>query len=283
MRSEGVVDRPAPAARGDHVCWVYEDTASFAAVAARFLADGLARGERLLFVGHAEGIAALRQPDTALPSVDSLVAGGVLAFVAVEGAYRTGHFDVDRQLQFYDAVTRRAVDDGYTGLRVVADVTPLAGQDDLVRWEHLADEFFAAGPGMSAMCAYRRGEVSPAVLAAAAAVHPQVHPPDDIPPFRLWFDDGGLALAGTLDAFDADALLQVLLASHVAGPVVRLDLSRVEFADAAGCRALARWSQALQRRSARLELVGASRLFRRTWLVLGLDRVSDVTIQAAGS
>jgi anti-anti-sigma factor len=282
-----VVDRPAPAARADHICWVYHDTSSFAAVAGRFLGDGLARGERLLFVGDAQGIDALRQPDTPLPGVDALVAGGVLELVAVEGAYRTGHFDVDRQLEFYDAVTRRAVDDGYTGLRVVADVTPLAahgtGQADLVRWEHLADEFFASGPGMSAMCAYRRSGVTPEVLAAAAAVHPQVHAPDDVPPFRLWFDDGGLALAGTLDAFDADALLQVLLASHVAGPVVRLDLSRVEFVDAAGCRALARWSQALQRRSARLELVGTSRLFRRTWQVLGLDRISAVTIQVAGS
>ena len=287
MRYQGVVDRPAVAGPGDHLCWVYEDTPSFAAVARQFLADGLARGERLLFVGDSAGIDALRQPDTTLPGIDGLVARGVLELVAVEGAYRTGQFDADRQLTLYDVVTRRAVDDGYTGLRVVADVTPLAAdagrQADLVRWEHLADDFFASGRGMSAMCAYRRAGVDPAVLTAAAAVHPQVHAPDAVPPFRIWFDDGGLAVAGTVDAFDADHVLRVLLASHVAGPVVRLDLSRVDFVDAAGCRALARWAQALQHRSARLELVGTSRLFRRTWQVLGFDRITDARLEPAGS
>ncbi|MCW2577785.1 MAG: hypothetical protein JWR66_3815 [Modestobacter sp.] len=281
------MDRPAVAGPADHLCWVFDDASSFAPVARQFLADGLARGERLLFVGDAEGIDALRQPATVLPDVGELVARGVLHVVPVDGAYRTGQFDADRQLEFYDGATRRAVADGYTGLRVVADVTPLAvdpgGEADLVRWEHLADDFFAHGPGMSAMCAYRRGRVDPAVLAAAAAVHPQVHAPDDVPPFRVWFDDGGLAVAGVLDAFDADHALRVLLASHVAGPVVRLDVSRVEFVDAAGYRALARWAQALQARSARLCLVGTSRLFRRTWQVLGFDQLTDAIVEAAGS
>lgn len=282
-----MVDRPAPAGPADHLCWVYDDPASFAAVAGQFLADGLARGERLLFVGDAEGIDALRSPGAALPGVDALVDRGVLELVPVEGAYRPGQFDPDRQLAYYDEVTRRAVADGYTGLRVVADVTALAAetadQADLVRWEHLADEFFVHGPGMSAMCAYDRGRVDPAVLAQAAAVHPQVHAPQDVPSFRLWFDDAGLALAGTLDAFDSEAALRALLASHVDGPVVRLDLSRVEFIDAAGCRVLARWAQALEHRSVRLELVGTTRLFRRTWQVLGLDLVTDVGLEGTGS
>jgi anti-anti-sigma factor len=238
-------------------------------------------------VGDAEGLDALRETDPALPALDDLVTRGALDMVSAADAYRTGRFDVERQLAFYEAATRRAMDEGYTGLRVVADVTPLAagarGQAELVRWEHRADDFFASGPGMSAMCAYRRGRVDPAVLAGAVAVHPQVHAPDDVPPFRLWFDDGGLALAGVLDAFSADHALEVLLGSHVAGPVVRLDLSRVEFVDAAGCRALARWSLALSQRSARLRLVGTTRLFRRTWQVLGLAELTGATLEAAGS
>jgi anti-anti-sigma regulatory factor len=282
-----VVDRPAPAGGADHVCWVYDDSSAFAVVARQFLAGGRARGERLLFVGDAEGLEAFGEPDSSLPALSELVARGELDVVAVESAYRTGRFDVERQLAFYDAATRRALDDGYTGLRVVADVTPLArdadGQAELVRWEHRADDFFASGRGMSAMCAYRRSQVDPEVLAGAVAVHPQVHAPDDVPPFRLWFDDGGLALAGTLDAFGADTAVRLLLGSHAAGPVVRLDISRVEFIDAAGCRALARWSQALQQRSARLRRVGTTRLFRRAWQVLGLDEQTTATLEAAGS
>jgi anti-anti-sigma factor len=281
------VDRPAAAGPADHVCWVYDDPSSFAAVAGRFLAGGLARGERLLFVGELEGIEALSRPTSPLTGVDELVARGALELVPVERAYRTGQFDADRQLAFYDELTRRSLAEGYTGLRVVADVTPLAADPraraDLIRWEHRADDFFASGAGMSAMCAYRRDRVDPAVLAEATAVHPQVHSPESVPPFRLWFDDAGLAAAGTLDAYDADLAFRVLLASHVPGPVVRLDLSRVEFIDAAGCRVLARWAQALASRSARLELAGTSRLFRRAWQVLGLDELTDARFEGTGS
>ena len=40
------------AGTADHVCWVYDDDATFDAAASEFLAGGLARGERLLCVGE---------------------------------------------------------------------------------------------------------------------------------------------------------------------------------------------------------------------------------------
>ena len=48
---QGAVSGPDAAAVTDHVCWVYDDEASFAVVARRYLAEGLAGGERLLCVG----------------------------------------------------------------------------------------------------------------------------------------------------------------------------------------------------------------------------------------
>ena len=51
MRAAGLLTDPEGAARADHVCWVYEDDEEFLDVARRYLEEGLARGERLLYVG----------------------------------------------------------------------------------------------------------------------------------------------------------------------------------------------------------------------------------------
>jgi anti-anti-sigma factor len=284
MRTQGVVTEPAATGPADHVCWVHEDAGAFAAVAARFLAGGLARGERLLYVGDEDGIERLRRSPGPLGALAELEARGTLTLLPLSRAYDAdGGFSPERQLVFYDDATRRAVDDGATGLRVVAELTSLAADParraELVRWEQLADGFMAAGAGMSALCAYRRDALADDVLADVAAVHPQLHVPagaanDTMAPFRVYVDDDRIALSGSVDAFGADRLRRVLTAAPVdpAAPVV-LDLRGLQFADAAGCRAIAGWAEERLRDGAEVELSGASPLFRRVWRLLGYDRV----------
>jgi hypothetical protein len=197
-----------------------------------------------------------------------------------------GRFAPERQLAFYDAATQRAVDDGYRGLRVVAELTPLAqdasSRADLVQWEHLADDFMAAGSGMSAMCAYR-GDLPADALADVVAAHPLVHAPQDVPPFRLFFDDECLALAGSVDTFAADRLSLLLATSPVRGPVATLDLTFLDFLDGAGCRAVARWVRDLGARSIAVELRSAPHVVQRMWSILDFDRLAPVTFPGAGA
>jgi ABC-type transporter Mla MlaB component len=279
VRAHGLVTTvPAPEL-GDHLCWVDDDDADFDTAVRRFLAGGLARGERLLCVGE-RVIDSVRAGDFAEDGVESLIADGRLEMLTVAEAYAaTGRFAPERQLAFYDGATRRAVDDGYRGLRVVADVTPLAedatSRADLATWEHLADEFMGHGSGMSAMCAYR-GDLPAEVLADSASAHPLVHASSGAPSFRLFFDEGRLALAGSVDTFDADRLAGLLGSSPVEGPVATLDLTYLEFIDGAGCRVLARWARALGARSIGLEMRGAPRVVRRMWSVLGFDTLAPV-------
>ncbi len=270
------------AARADHVCWIYEDDDDFAQAARRYLEEGLARGERLMWIGEGDG-AVLRTPAGPLADLDDLRARGVLQVLDVRAGYEgSGGFGPDEQFAFYDAATRAAIEDGYRGLRVVADVSVLAAdperRPDLVRWEHLADEYIASGSGMVALCAYR-SDLGADALDDGASVHPVVRSAGSGPPFRLWFDGDTLAVAGALDTFAADRLDRVLTGSHVDGPVVTLDLSRVEFVDVGGCRALARWARYLQDRSARLELVGSSRVLKRMWRILCFDEYAEVTFR----
>jgi len=282
VRAEGILTDPATAARADHVCWVYEDADDFADVARCYLEEGLTRGERLLWVAgrEAECVRAAVGP---LADVDELLTSGALQVLDVCADDRSrSSFCPEAQRALYDAATRQAIEDGYHGLRVVADVSGLADdpqrRPDLLRREHLADDFIGSGSGMVALCAYR-GDLDGETLADVTSVHPLVHARDGGPPFRVWFDGDTIAVAGSLDAFGADRLYRLLTGTHVDRPLVTLDLRGVDFIDVGGCRALARFARRLQNRSARLELVGTSRVFGRMWRILGFDRYVEVSFR----
>ena len=279
MRLSGVLDEHDALAHADHVYWVYDDLASFTEAAQRFLADGLARGDRLLCVG--DGLAdEFRLAGEPFGSLDDLVARGALCFRGVSGTYADGQVvRADQQHAFYDAAVQAARDAGYRGLRVVADITPLArtaaGRAGLVQWEHVADEYIASGSGMVALCAYSRDALTEEALADVTSVHPQVHAPYRLPSFRIWFDGPRPALAGTVDTFAAERLARVL-GSPDPGPVAVLDLSGLEVVDAAGARVLARWAASLLDRGTAVHLPGAPSSLLRIWSLLGLHRRAPV-------
>ena len=270
----------------DHACWVYDDDDAFAAAARAYLADGLAGGDRLLCVGDDRALEQLRRATGTAAEVEAHVSRGALGFLPITGAYTaTGQLEAGAQREWYEQTTRRARAEGHRGLRVLAELTPLAadpaGCAELLRWEHLADDFMATGAGMTALCAYRRDQLPASVVADVASVHPQVHARPEQPAFRVFFDDGGLAVAGTLDAFGADRLTRVLTSSALDPPAVRMDLRRVEFMDAAGCRTIAAWAHGLEQRwgPREITLTGASRMVRRMWQLLGFAELTTVTFQ----
>jgi hypothetical protein len=151
---------------------------------------------------------------------------------------------------------------------------------DLLRWEHVADDYIAQRTGFTAICAYS-SELVPEALADVTAVHPLVHGPGDAPGFRIFFDDDRLVLAGSVDTFSAGRLAGVLALSPVDAGGVVLDLRLTEFLDVAACRVLARWAGSLHDRALPLEIRDASPLLQRMWQLLALDDVAPVVF--AGS
>ncbi|MCA0145178.1 MEDS domain-containing protein [Blastococcus sp. LR1] len=283
MRRHGQVSEvPEPSAR-EHVCWVYRDDAELHSAGMAFLAGGLARGERLLCVGDRLA-AGLRADPAALGGIAGLVAAGTLRVLTFAEAYEVaGEFSAENQWAFYDAATRRALADGYTGLRVLADVSPLAGDpvlhDELVRWEHVADQFMATGPGMSAMCAYR-SDLPESALADVTAVHPLVRS-TAATAFRLFFDGKRLVLAGDVDTLGAERLTRALGCSPAHPGTHSLDLAELQFADVAAIRVLAAWARSVTDDGGEVQLWNAPALLRRTWRLLGLDEWARVSFAAA--
>jgi MEDS: MEthanogen/methylotroph, DcmR Sensory domain/STAS domain len=271
VRAHGTLSDIPEAGATDHVCWVYEDDAAFDHAVAEFLAGGLQRGERLLCVGE-RVIESLHGIDLPAQDVAALVAAGaVQTQTLAEACAAAGPFRHGGQQAYYAAATERALAEGYRGLRVIAEVSTLAAdpaiRPELVRSEHVADDFIARNGGFTAMCAYS-GQLPSEALADVAAVHPVVHTPEGVPPFRIFFDDDRIMLTGSVDTFNADRLAHVLAASPVGPGGAVLDVSLLEFTDVAGCRALALWARRLADRSLPVDVRGASPLFRRMWDIL---------------
>lgn len=280
VRAHGAIDELPGAGAADHVCWIYDDDAEFDAAVQEFFAGGMARGERVLCVGErvVEGLRAATGGGTDL---GTLIARGVVETLPLAQVYQaTGPFLADEQLAYYDAATRRAVDAGYSGLRVIAEISGLATdparRPELVRWEQIADDYAARGSGFSAMCAYR-ADLAPEALADVASVHPLVHASHEPSTFALFAESDRLVLAGSVDAFGCERLGRLLDGVVTCGDVVVLDLSGLDFLDVASCRVLARWVALLAAGSVAVHVAGASHLLRRVWAVLELDRVAPLT------
>ncbi|SDE98293.1 anti-anti-sigma factor [Blastococcus aurantiacus] len=282
MRAHGSVKEPE-ARPADHLCWVHDDDESFDMAVRAFLAGGLARGERLLCVGE-RAIATLDGAGEDLGDVPGLLADGALGTMTVVEAYAVaGPLVAERQRAFYATETARALADGYSGLRVVAELSELAADSgqhaELVRWEHVADELLASGAGMTAMCAYR-SDLPPATLGDVLAVHPLAHGPGHVTPYRLFFDADRVVLTGSVDTSTAGRLATALAGTPTGRSAV-LDLGGLEFVDVAGCRALAGWAIALRDRGVPLEIRGASALVQRIWRILGFSDIAPVTFADA--
>jgi anti-anti-sigma factor len=285
VRPHGEVTEIPRAGASDHICWVYdEDDEAFDRAVRRFLAGGLERRERVLVIGN-RVIDSIGTPADGFGDAAALLADGALRTLTTAEAYEAaGEFVPHVQRTFYDDATQEALADGYTGLRVVAEVTALAedpvGRATLAEWEHLADEYVAQESGFTAMCAYS-SRLSPDALADVASVHPLVHAPAAAPSFQVFFDGPRVALSGSVDTFSADRLARVLASSPVGPGGAVLDLEAVEFMDVAASRVIARWAGDLGIRHLSLEVRGASPLVRRMWQVLGLADVAPVEFSTA--
>lgn len=154
-----------------HRCWSFDDHRWFDEQAREHLRAGLAAGEQVWLVGGRQtgptgewlrDVAAARRPGTA-------------RIVAIEEAYGRDHVvDPAGQVAAYAAATAGAVAAGFTGLRVVADATPLVRtpeqREAFARYEYLIGRYMDSEP-MQAVCAYDRTELGEVAVAELACLH----------------------------------------------------------------------------------------------------------------
>lgn len=228
----------------DHTVWFGEGSADLYALASEALAEGVRRNEKLMFVAAGPDPARLTDLDA-----ERLIEGGQLVVADVDAVYGGGtDFSASAQLDMF----RNALDDalaaGYSGIRVVADNTPLALGDDTsfarwLAWEQLTDHFQAASM-VTGICFFDRTALSAERLSDIAALHPVRMADAPVEPdVTIFVDRDAVQLIGTLGA-DSSGQLRRLLATIDFAVKPTLDLSAAHLLDNEPLRVVAGFASA---------------------------------------
>jgi anti-anti-sigma factor len=282
MRTRGLVDAAGGLGASDHVCWVYgsdREARDFRAEAARFGAEGLALGQRMVYVADRRDDDILADL-TPMGDVADLRRRGALVLRRLADAYPGGGpvREVDAQRGAYLASMQQALEVGFRGIRAVVEASGLVAQpawvDHQLAWEQAADRQMADDRRMAAICAYDRRVVGDEGASALACVHPAYR--DPVVGFSLHAGPGGgVCLEGEVDAFQAPLLARALAATP-SRPVTVLDVSGLALLDAAGASTLAHHADRLRAAGRELHIEGASPLVRKVWHLLGFSQIQGV-------
>ncbi|HVL90783.1 MAG TPA: MEDS domain-containing protein [Actinomycetota bacterium] len=266
-RTVGPVPDTSGLGAGDHVCWVYADDEDHRAGVTRYFADGIERGERIVYVSdhYDEATVVAYLSAAGFAPKRMLEQGSLIVMPACESYPRDEHgYDLDATVAQFQAFAQQAVADGYTGFRVAGEsdfLLETVPQHGLLAYELTADLMVREAP-MTGMCLYdarhapmeRLGEV--AAVHAAAVVASSLAA--DLPSFRLWASETEtIGLAGEIDFATADTVRQILMDGAV-GRAGVLDLTTLGFADVAAIRAIARVAQAMAGQNDRPVIRGAA-------------------------
>lgn len=224
--------RADPSGEYGHIGWQYRDRGEFLCRAAEYLAVGLDLGQRVSYVG--DGDPAALQAGLATAGLGADVDRVDVKTIPEHFLFRAGVVDAAGMAERYASAAIAAIAGGYSGLRIVLDVTPVvrtpAQREAQAALEFLGDRRISTLP-VAALCGYDVAELGDPA-AELLCLHPATGPTSV--PFQLYTQPArrnAIALAGNLDAASealfATTLQRILpLLSH---DTLDIDARELEF------------------------------------------------------
>lgn len=259
---------------GDHVCLRFDSDEDYAATLASSVATGLTRGERVLSVSGDVPVEWLRGAvaDRGLPAEALLESGQLVLDDARTVLGNGGSFDGDAVAEGYRLAAEQAVADGYSALRVMADlgwaVGGLVSPGQLIDFEWRADRMIADLP-LVALCGYDTRAAPPEAAEQVCAVHPACAHDTRTPFSVLAGPDGSFAVSGEIDLSCGQAWRGVLDAVTAGSDgQLTLDVGGLEFIDLPALRALVASANRLAESGGVLTLRSPRPIMRRCMAVL---------------
>jgi CRP/FNR family transcriptional regulator, nitrogen oxide reductase regulator len=160
---------------GDHIVFIYEDTAELATFAAPFIKEGLDRGERCIYVFDDLELAEVTEALAAGGvEVNREIQRGALVLMNAEEYSTPPPFDPLQMVELNRRRVREAGSPVFSGPRIAAEMTwavktPVLSES-LAEYEAILHETLGSGPAIIA-CMYRRGRFPPAILQQVIRSH----------------------------------------------------------------------------------------------------------------
>lgn len=164
--------------RGEHGCLLYGPGRRDHSIAARFIASGLASGERCLYVSARPDVSGIIDAleKEGVDVADQVAFGALRLTTAARTYLRQGTFSPNSMIRSLESAVAESRADGYAGLRATGEMgwgAADAGQELLARYESDLARTFAAG-GLTGLCQYDRADFPDELIETMRALHPVV-------------------------------------------------------------------------------------------------------------
>ncbi|MBN1847147.1 MAG: MEDS domain-containing protein [Deltaproteobacteria bacterium] len=164
---------------GDHLCHFYDTEEEHRVVFEPFIRLGLEREEKVMYVtdNHTEEDILNRLEKDGV-DIKVYQEKGQLVTIKADDLYtKDGFFSPFGMIQLLQAETLRALDEGYSALRITGEATwslkGVPGSQRLIEYEEELNHFFP-GSKCLAICQYPKNRFKPRVLMDVMAAHPIV-------------------------------------------------------------------------------------------------------------
>jgi anti-anti-sigma regulatory factor len=271
VRAHGTAGAPGVPSLSDHACWAYGDDGerdAYRSGAVAFMADGLALGQRLVYVADRRVAEPLDL--SSLGDVATMTERGELVVHDLADlAAGDGPVQAERQLAALVASVDAALDTGWSGVRVVSEMTAQLSRAEWcathVAYEQQLDRTMVDRP-LAALCAYDERVIGAEAARSVACVHPFRYGGGAT--FGLYATSDGVALEGEVDACQAPLLARALASLPPQDPLV-VDAGEATFLDAAATGVIARYAAGRQAAGAEVCVREAGPMLRRLYDLLG--------------
>jgi len=162
---------------GDHLCCIYETEEEHRNVLTPFIKEGLEANQKVIYIVDAntaeEILDYLRETD--YPPEHYRDSGQLLLLTGDESYLKGGTFDPDAMIDLLEKETEKALNQGYSALRVTGEMTWALrghpGSDRLMEYENKLNRFFPNHQALG-LCQYDRTQFDPEVLLGVLRTHP---------------------------------------------------------------------------------------------------------------
>ncbi|MHC4131225.1 MAG: MEDS domain-containing protein [Planctomycetota bacterium] len=162
---------------GDHLCCIYETEQQHRALITPFIRKGLHRNEKVIYIVDARSAEDILDylRENGLEIEKYLRTGQLMILSAAESYMREKVFDPDGMISLLKAETEKALQEGYSALRITGEMTwamrGLPGSERLIEYETKLNRFFSANKCL-AICQYDKRRFEPRILLDVLTTHP---------------------------------------------------------------------------------------------------------------
>ncbi len=163
----------------DHLCLIYETPEEQLGAAIPYLKQGLEQGERALYVTDETSVETICDAMRCRGmDVRAALSSGALQFATSRDAYlQRGYFTPEGMIAHLGDHEQRAKADGFSALRVTAEMTWALGNEEgverILEYESLVNRFFQERES-SAICQYNRQRFPAKIIRGIIHTHPLV-------------------------------------------------------------------------------------------------------------